>query len=149
MINLKTLVLLVLISFSLQDKNCLVYFGGCSKNKQTYKIQIENCKEGYVDEVDLNDYYCTECENGYFLSKRNSSCIHIDNPIDNCLYYSEYVDNVCEQCEKDYAVSNGGKSCKKVENPIEHCIQYSFYSETDKCKECEMVLYFLLFKMYA
>ena len=54
--NPPSLVLLVLISFSftLQDKNCFAYFEGCFKNKQTYKIKIKNCKEGYMNEVDEN-----------------------------------------------------------------------------------------------
>ena len=138
MINSRSLVLLVLISFSftLQDKNCFAYFEGCFKNKQTYKIKIKNCKEGYMNEVDENDY-CTECENGYFVSKDHMRCIHISNPIEHCLYYSEYGDELCFQCEKGYGLYNDQKSCKKIENPLKNCSRSNLSSEAEKCDECE------------
>ena len=73
----------------------------------------------------------------YWMWKWYMRCIHISNPIEHCLYYSEYGDELCFQCEKGYGLYNGQKSCKKIENPIKNCSLSNLMSEAEKCDECE------------
>ena len=67
MLDLKLLLLLNLLSFSLQDKNCLVKFEYCIPNsgdsvpETEYKSDIDHSLNGYGEE-------CSTCEDGYALS---------------------------------------------------------------------------------
>ena len=139
MLNLKSLIILFLISFSFQDQNCLITFKYCD-----YEIKINNCIEHSFD--DNNIEKCEECKNGYVVSDDRKSCIEIKNQIDHCI---EYYDNgggiiICRKCENNYAVSEDYKSCVEVTNRIVHCTRYSKSGGDFDCDGCEnnYVLYY-------
>ena len=78
MFKLQTLILLALISFSLQDSNCLVYYQRCVEKEQSLKVKIDNCKEGYLD-LD-GEEACYECNSGYAIRVIDyKSCKKIEN----------------------------------------------------------------------
>ena len=138
MLNLKYLISLVLISFSLQDKNCLVYFERCEKRPST---TISNCKNSYYDSDGNGETteYCDECKDGYVLSNDGKNCILIVDPIQYCLeYYSDDENNLeCGICDTKHALSNDRKSCTSVAKQIENCIRYSLDGEGKLlCNEC-------------
>ena len=65
MLNLKYLLLLTLISFSLQDSNCLINFEVCSEEDEAPITEgsIDNCL--YYD----SDGTCDDCKAGYAKSE--------------------------------------------------------------------------------
>ena len=134
MLNLKFLISLVLISFSFQDKNCLVYFERCEKKPST---TISNYISSYYDNNE--NEYCDECKVDYVVSNDGKSCIHIDKPIQYCIeHYLGYQNNLeCQICDTNHALSNDRKSCTSVTKQIENCIRYSLDSEGKLiCNEC-------------
>ena len=139
MLNLKCLILLVLISFSLQDKNCLIYFEKCEKPST---ITISNCISGYSSNDENNELteYCDECQVGYVPSYDMKKCIHIENSIQYCIEHSSDSEDKlqCSKCDTNHALSNDRKSCSTVPNQIENCISYSLVSEDNSlCDECK------------
>ena len=50
MFKIQTLIFFALISFSLQDSNCLVYYEKCEEQEEAYPVKIANCKFGYLDD---------------------------------------------------------------------------------------------------
>ena len=140
MLNLKSLILFVLISFSLQDKNCLIYFERCEKKPST--ISISNCISSYYDknENDEKTEYCDECKDGYVLSYDGINCIPIENPIQYCIEYISDSEDIlqCSKCDTNHALSNEGKRCTSLTNHIENCIHYHLDSEGNLfCDECK------------
>ena len=125
MSNLKYFLLLVLISFSLHDKNCLISYDRCLDGKDETPIttgSIENCQ--YYNTYD-NGATCYECKSGYVTSSDQKKCIAFPN----CEGLSD--DNTkCSYCKEGYAVSNDGKSCKKFDN----CMLLDVGD--NKCKYC-------------
>ena len=116
MTKLQSLLLFGLISFSLQDNNCLVNFEHCERNEPDNQVKIEHCKEGWVyDYGDEEKEYCLECEKNYAVSDDGMTCTLVENPIEHCiLYYKDYEDNiVCGECEKGYMFSDGTKVVQK------------------------------------
>ena len=140
MFKLKYLILLILISFSLQDNNCLVYFESCEVNYST--ITITDCTSGYFyyDENKEKIEFCDECKNGYALSYDSKKCIYLEIPIQYCTY--QYLDSegqiFCSECEKTHALSYDRKSCTALPNQIENCISYFLNNEGNSvCGECK------------
>ena len=80
MLNLHLFILIALISFSIQDKNCLIYFERCKATEKS--ITIPNCISNYIDTYEE----CRECKNGYIPSYDRKSCISLD-PIEHCTYH--------------------------------------------------------------
>ena len=137
MLNLKSLILFVLISFSLQDNNCLIYFEKCKG-----KISIANCISGhsYNNGNNGKTEYCEKCADGYVSSNDGKTCIHIENSIQYCIEHSSnYEDKlICSECDTNHALSYDKKSCGAVTNKIDNCIRYSLDSEGKLlCDECK------------
>ena len=158
MLNLKIFLVLLLISFSFQDKNCLSKWRMCIDKNFSFKSEegsIQNCFE-YDDE---NSEECEECMNGYALSSNRKSCISFPNCeelgegnqkcIDcrkyfrlnsdgqcvptSCIYYeNEGKENeICNECYNGYYL-NDKSECIKI--PIENCKKYD--KATKKCTKC-------------
>lgn len=127
MLNLRALILIVLISFSLQDNNCLAYFESCEE--KPYQVKIANCVEGYLDDDD--EEICDYCKDGFYLSDDDKKCIEVANKIANCQsYYSSYDGQIkCSECSTNYALSNDGESCIEFKN----C---DYLNADGKCEEC-------------
>lgn len=137
MLKIHILILLTLITFSIQDKNCLITFEECEDPN------IEHCKESYYSSNGNNErvVYCDECENGYYRSNDGTNCIRVETKIDNCIGYSYRGELYCKECNSGYAISSSDyKSCVKVETEklIEHCISYSYSDEQGfLCEDCQ------------
>ena len=139
MTKLQSLLLFALISFSLQDNNCLVYFEHCEINEQS---NIEHCKIGRIRSIkdEEEEEICNQCENNYVLSHDKKTCILLEKPIEHCIYHFNYSDGtiICEICEEGYRATNGDKNCTKYEKQIDHCTyEYYKYKEELICDECE------------
>ena len=142
MLNLKSLILLICFSLSLQDNNCLVYFEYCEEKEEEKPISIAHCKDRYFnDNGDGEQEYCYQCESNYAASNDRRSCIKVENPIEHCTYHYLVSEGVfsCSSCEKGYITSNDEKSCIKIEKPIDHCASYNLISEGEySCNSCEV-----------
>ena len=137
MLNLKSLILLVLISFSLQDNNCAVYFERCLAT-----ISIDNCIDGhsYTNENNEKIEYCSECKAGYLNSYDGKKCIYMENPIQYCIdHFFDSNDQLkCSKCDKSYSLSYDQKSCTSLPKEIKNCISYYLDNEgTLLCNECK------------
>lgn len=122
--NYQALILLSLISLSIQDKNCLVYFEYC-KGKEVYTPvttgKIDNCI--LYDDDDNNK--CDECKNGYAVSYDKTKCLSFEN-----CYNLDSEDKKCWNCKEGYAISSDGK-CVKFDN----CYKLED-GNNQKCKYC-------------
>jgi len=131
MFKIQTLILFALISFSLQDSNCLVYYERCVGKEQSLKVKIDNCKEGYLN-LD-GEEECYECNSGYAIRVIDyKSCKKIENEIENCLdyYINENEELCCYKCPTDYVTSHDDKRCVKFPN----C---DSLNNNDKCQRCK------------
>ena len=73
MFNLKYILILSLISFTLQDSHCLVTSSACyDKEPSTNAGGIANCKEA-------GEGVCYECDYSFALSSNQKSCISFPN----------------------------------------------------------------------
>lgn len=127
MLNLKSLLILFLFSFSFQDQNCLITFKGC--DLEPYKeIKINNCIEHYFENKIEK---CYECKNGYAVSDDEKTCIEVKNRIDHCISYSKGLEDFyCTECENNYALYSDNKECVK----FDHC---SHADDKDHCDSCD------------
>ena len=126
MFNLKYLIILALISFCFQDKNCLVYFEQCEDkydNDDSINIgagSVANCQYGVGN-------MCYQCKSGYVVSHDLTSCVQFPG-----CESLKYGDNTkCDYCEDGYALSSDQSKCVKFDN----CIKLE-EGET-KCKYCK------------
>ena len=151
MLKLKSFLLIVLLSISLQD-HCLVKFDRCvPKNPQNDEPdepdnEIDNCeysKEGK----------CEDCKFGYAVSFDGSRCMAFPNcysleegntKCEDCYEYfhpnskgqcertlcKEFEGDVCQSCYNGYFLNNN-KECEKITIP--YCIQLG---QNGKCKLC-------------
>ena len=135
MLNLHPLILVTLISFSIQDKNCLIYFERCKATEKS--ITITNCISSYIDSYEK----CDECKDGYVVSYDRKSCISIENPIEHCTYYYSSSENQlrCSECDIGYVPSDDQTSCNTVANLIDNCISYELAGDGQIiCGECKI-----------
>ena len=136
MLNLHPLILVALISFSIQDKNCLIYFERCKATEKS--ITITNCISSNIDSYEK----CDECKDGYVVSYDRKSCISIENPIEHCTYYySSSSENQlrCSECDNGYVPSDDQTSCNTVANLIDNCISYELAGDGQIiCRECKI-----------
>ena len=131
MFNLKYLLLLSLISFSIQDSHCLITYSYC-----LFESKIAHCSYEENNE-------CVSCEDWYAISFDKKSC----KPFQNCNQLAE-GDNKCYQCESYYSLNTDGncesercssgyylkdKTCQKISIP--YCITVSSNKETE-CTTC-------------
>lgn len=124
MFNLKLLLLLTLISFSLQDSHCLITYEKCINKIEDPKLKkaeiIENCE--YENEEGT---HCYICKTGYSTSNDGSKCISFPH----CFYF-ENGEEKCRTCEDGYALSYNQKECISFEN----CDQLG--EGNNKCASC-------------
>ena len=90
--NFKSLLLLSLISFSLQSDHCLLTFEYCREEQTPVvdnlpKPTIENC-------LYQQDNICYGCKEGFAVSSSGEKCISFPN----CYYLEEGNDEKCERC---------------------------------------------------
>ena len=124
MFNLKLLLLLTLISFSIQDSNCLITYDECDWEPTTKRAEkISNCAYEFVY---VGETYCFECQKDYALSGDKKKCISFEN----CRYLDS-EDKLCSKCVDGYVLSNGGSKCI----PFPHCDYLE--DDTEKCGRCE------------
>lgn len=139
MFNLKLLLLLALISFSLQDSHCLIIYEKCStkyEELQPKKAEtIENCENEVEDE---DGTYCFECKKDYSPSNDGTKCISFPH----CEYFEDGEEK-CEICEDGYALSYNKKECISFENCVQlgegnnkcsRCIEYYHNNTAGKCE---------------
>ena len=151
MLNLKTLILLALISFSIQFEHCYVTNEICldgTPSSGSYTpptTTIKNC----VNELDNICYICKE---GFVPSTNGKSCIssphcdEIEEDDKKCKeceeYYhpnsngqcertlcSSYSNNKCDDCYYGYYLK--GTECKRITIP--HCLKW----DETKCTKCD------------
>ena len=150
MINLKSILLLSLVSFSLQDSHCLKTFSICQKKSVSYETgPIEHCIS-----YDSSKEKCYACEGEYVVSSKQNSCLNFpnckrldseDKKCEEC--YNFYLPNKEGKCErtlcasynKDYGCSScydesgyylKGTECKKI--PIAYCDK----GDENSCTTC-------------
>lgn len=145
---IKSLIIICLITFSLQIEHCVDSKKVCKTCAQNYELVelndnfdakclnsaklkalnniIENCVYG-----DIETKTCQECRRYYFLDIDQKKCIYSPH----CNYFS---DNECTQCEQPYALNNGNcvenLYCEKIEN--EKCIKCRTYYYPNENGEC-------------
>lgn len=141
MINLKSILLLSLVSFSLQDSHCLKTFSKCFP-KETNDEPDETGSIANCISYDGSKENCWGCEEGYIVASGGKSCKYFPNcnALDseekkcvNC--YSFYLPNSEGKCERSLCASYNenygckscyqgyylkGSECKKI--PIAYCI---------------------------
>ena len=124
MLNLKYILLLALISYTLQDIHCLASVETCSKGDDDDDDE-ERDGGGIAHCVQARDGKCDYCESGYALSYNRESCISFPN----CAQLEEEDNNKCMYCEKYYHPNSEGKCVRTL------C---DLYDDTDKdvCKQC-------------
>ena len=131
MLNLSTFVLLILIPFSVQDKNCLVNFERCDFIKKMKPDTIPHCKYSYFDRNE--EEYCGDCEDDFYSSNDRKSCLHVEIKIEHCLKYYLNDDRMaCSLCEDDYVISLNGENCLEFKN-----CEYLGDNE-DECGRCKV-----------
>lgn len=130
MLNLKSLIILFLISFSFQDQNCLITFKECEYPEPNKEIKIPHCTEHYFQD---GIEYCNECENNYVNSDDSKSCVEVKDKINHCIRYYNYGAGVvgCDECENNYFLyyNSGNYECVK----FDHC---SNLYDKDHCNYC-------------
>lgn len=128
MSNLKYLLLLVLISFSLQDNNCLISYESCDDGEDyeeetpITKGDIDNCLY-YEDDTGKK---CEECKSGYAMSYDQKIC----KKFDNCRRLDHSDNTKCSYCKEGYVLSTDATKCIKLDN----C--WVIASDDEKCQTC-------------
>ena len=127
----KIILLINIISLSLQIKHCLRSYEICVECVDNYFVvqnewqyvcsHIENC-------IYLEKEQCLECSLGYEVNA-SFQCESHFKLIDNCRNYDEDDKTICIECIDGYALSNDHKSCKEYPN----CRQLD---KDDKCILC-------------
>ena len=122
MINLTSLLLLTLLSFTLQIEHCKEAFFMCLN--QVEQQQQENKPATTIPNfLDYDENECEMCKKGFALSDDYKTCV--STPIDNCLRLDK--DNKCQKCYEGYY--SKGDIC---ENLPEYCA----YGSKDGCSSC-------------
>ena len=156
MFNLKYLLLLALISYTLQDSHCLVTVEYCEKEDDGEE-KIDNGGIDHCTSAGEGIYH--HCEDGYAVSSNKKSCISFQNCYEleegdkkckKCAYHyhqnsegncvgtlCQQYDNkdVCTKCFDGYYLKNN--ECKKITIP--HCNSVDEKDET-KCTRCLWIL---------
>ena len=136
---MKYLIILSLISYSLQINHCINEEKTCDTCKSGYNLVGSICQNTPIAYCQtLLGSICSECQIGYELNNDQTLCNKITVTIPNCVlqYKSDNNDNLCYSCEKEYFPSEDKKSCVK----IEHCKQASSYDPT-YCYKCNNYYY--------
>ena len=133
MIKLRYILLLALISYTLQDIHCLVSAEHCAENDD----DDEDRDSGNIDHcINEQEGKCHGCDDGYAVSHNRESCISSQN----CKYLEE--DNQkCKECADHYHRNSEGKCegtlCEqyKSEDSNECLLCFSgYYLKDNECK---------------
>ena len=117
MFNLKYILIISLISFTLQDSHCLVTSTECYDEEPTTNAGgIANCEEAEKG-------VCYECVYGYALSSNQKSCIAFEN----CYILAE-GDKNCKECNYNFHLNSKGQCEQSL------CEHYD--EESGECKSC-------------
>ena len=153
MLKINTFLLLILISFSFQDKNCLAKYKACAEPEEEEEEVELNCKvQNCVSCESAESTTCNHCKDGFAITSDEQSCKSFqhcerleegDEKCKECEYLfhpnnegqcektfcTVYNENICINCIDGYYL-NAEKNCIKI--PISECIQY----DGEKCTEC-------------
>ena len=133
MLDLKLLLLLNLLSFSLQDKNCLVTFEGCTLKEGVSVPEIESKSEIAHCVTDLLGE-CYYCEDGYAVSYDGQKCISFQK-----CYKLDKGDNKCFTCNIGFLPNSNGQ-CERSTCSIrmgDDCVKchLGYYLKDKKCQK--------------
>ena len=153
MFKINTFLLLILISFSFQDKNCLAKYKACAEPEEEEEEEEPNCKvQNCVSCESAESTTCYNCKDGFAITSDEQSCKSFqhcerleegDEKCKECEYLfhpndegqcektfcTGYNENICINCIDGYYL-NAAKKCIKI--PISECKQY----DGKKCTEC-------------
>ena len=155
MLKINTFLLLILISFSFQDKNCLAKHKACAEpEEEEEEEEVElNCKvNNCVRCESAESTTCYYCKDGFAITSDEQSCksfqhcIRLEEGDEKCkeceylfhpndegqcekTFCTGYNENICINCIDGYYL-NAAKKCIKI--PISECKQY----DGKKCTEC-------------
>ena len=122
MIDLTSLLLLTLLSFTLQIEHCKEALFMCQNHVEQQQQEnkpattIPNCLDHYENG-------CKMCKKGFALSDDYKTCV--STSIDNCLRLDK--ENICQDCYEGY-YSKGDK-CESLP-------EYCAYGSEDGCNSC-------------
>ena len=154
MFKINTFLLLILISFSFQDKNCLAKYKACAEPEEEEEEEVKpNCKvNNCVVCESAESTTCYYCKNGFAITSDEQSCksfqhcVRLEEGDEKCkeceklfhpndegqcekTFCTSYNENICEECVDGYYL-NDEKNCIKI--PISECKQY----DGEKCNKC-------------
>ena len=154
MLKINTFLLLILISFSFQDKNCLAKYKACAEPEEEEEEEVEpNCKvNNCVVCESAESTTCYYCKNGFAITSDEQSCksfqhcVRLEEGDEKCkeceklfhpndegqcekTFCTSYNENICKECVDGYYL-NAEKMCIKI--PISECNKY----DGEKCTEC-------------
>ena len=153
MFKINTFLLLILISFSFQDKNCLAKYKACAEPEEEEEEVEPNCKvQNCVSCESAESTTCNHCKDGFAITSDEQSCKSFqhcerleegDEKCKECEYLfhpnnegqcektfcTGYNENICINCIDGYYL-NAEKECIKI--PISECNKY----DGEKCTEC-------------
>ena len=101
--------------------------------KSIYSKDFTNCKK-----IEKENGFCQECEEGYFLNKKDKKCSKIENCNEsifgNCIscvngYYFDKIENICKKQENNFFYCKqtvDGKNC-------DICQDDMYFDENGKC----------------
>ena len=151
---IKHLILVALISFSLQMENCFSPMKYCKRcntdfytliEHQDYKSKVSECiknskyeKIKTVDAncIDADDPYeqCKECKRDYVVASDGKKCI----PVPHCQVRD---DDKCQTCFNPFAKNDNDRTCEKKplckeikDNKCKDCIYYYYPNADGECK---------------
>ena len=118
---MKKIIILALISYTLQIDHCIKEIKICDSCKSGFNFQYNSgiyCTKIAISFCEkMNGDKCQTCQTGYELNSDQTECNKI-HTIENCdiEYIDEEEKHVCQSCIKDYFTYQNGKGCYKNEN---------------------------------
>ena len=116
---MKSLIILALISYTLQIDHCIKEVKVCDSCKSGFNFKYYSaiyCEKIAIPFCDtMSGDKCQKCQDGYELNSDNTECNKI-HTIENCdVEYITDGNHVCKDCSKNYFPYQSGKSCIKNE----------------------------------
>ena len=97
---------------------------------------IEHCIYSY------NEYYCQECEEGYFYNETNRKCILAQNEFENCKIVN-YNEVSCSKCKDDFYLNRTDNLCYSNEE-LGNFYKCAYVNkDEDKCASCIKDYYYV------
>ena len=134
MLDLKLLLLLNLLSFSLQDKHCLVTFEACYVKGADTEPDNESQSEIAHCVYEYEEGKCDYCEDDYAVSYDEQKCI----PFKNCERLGE-GDKKCIECEEDFLLNSDGQcersTCSEKNGEVCTSCNEGYYLKENQCQK--------------